>query len=401
MKKLVKTWRWFGEDDSIRLEWLKELGIEEVVTALHHIPNGAIWQVEEIAKRKNVIKSAGLKWTVVESLPVTEEIKTGSKQRKKHLQHYKSSLRNLAQCGIKTVVYNFMPVLDWVRTDLNYRLPTGGESMRFDFDTFAAFDLFLLKRPGAENDYTTEMKKTAKNKYENFSEQETERLAHIILETQGFIDGAVDANVDDFKEVFLNKLHRYKNIGEKELRANLAYFLKEVIPVAEEAGINLAIHPDDPPFPVLGLPRILSSSEDISWFEKTCPSPNNGLAFCTGSFSARRENSVIQMAQQFSHRIHFAHLRNTFIEKDGSFYESGHSHGGVNMSETIKILLKEMKKRKNEGRKDYQIPVRPDHGIKYLDDFNLSGNPGYPFLGRLTGLKEICGMEAAILNEMD
>ena len=398
--KLIKTWRWFGADDPVRLEWLKELGIEEVVTALHHLPKGSVWTIEEIEKRKAEIENAGLKWTVVESLPVSEEIKTGSAQRDEHLQHYKSSLRNIAQCGIKTVVYNFMPVLDWVRTDLNYRLENGGESMRFDYAMFAAFDLFILQRPGAEKDYTPEVQELAKKKYEDLTEQEAEKLAHIIVvETQGFVDGAVEGDIDNYKEAFLKKLQRYKNIGEKELRANLGFFLKEVIPVAEEAGINLAIHPDDPPFPVLGLPRIFSTAEDISRLEDIHSSPRNGVAFCAGSFSSRRENNVTQMAQQFAHRIHFAHLRNTFIEKDGSFYESGHSRGTVNMPRMVKILLEEMEKRKKGDRQDFRIPIRSDHGINYLKDFNLNGNPGYPLLGRLTGLKEISGMEEAFLSE--
>lgn len=397
--KLIKTWRWFGENDPIQLQWLKEMGIEEVVTALHHIPNGKIWPEDEILKRKRKIEIEGLKWTVVESLPVSEQIKTGASLRQKHIEHYKISIKNLAAQGIKTVVYNFMPVIDWVRTDLNYKLPQGGESMLFDYPAFAAFDMFILKRPGAKNDYSPAVKAKAEEVFGKMSEAEAEKLAHtIIVVTQGFIDGLVDASVQDYKATFLKHLEKYKNIGREKLRMNLAFFLDQVLPVAEESGIQLAIHPDDPPFPVLGLPRIFSTLEDMEWLEKTNSSPSNGIAFCAGSFSARQDNDVVKMAKKFSHRIKFAHLRNTQFQKHGSFYESGHSEGVVNMPELIKVLLDEINKRKKSGRTVFRIPIRPDHGIKIINDFNLKGNPGYPFLGRLKGLAEITGMEQAILN---
>jgi mannonate dehydratase len=395
----IKSWRWFGANDPVKLAWLKELGVEEVVTALHHIPNGEVWPVEEIEKVKKEIEKCGLGWSVVESLPVTEAIKTGSELREKHIQNYKTSLQNLAHCGIKTVVYNFMPVLDWVRTNLNFRLPQGGESMFFDYPTFAAFDVFILKRPGAEKDYPHEMLREAKMLFKKMTPGEADQLAHaIIVVTQGFIDGVIDPSIADYKQAFLEHLYRYRNIGKKELRNHLAFFLNEVIPFAEKSNINLAIHPDDPPFPVLGLPRIFSTIDDMEWLQNTCPSPNNGIAFCAGSFSARKDNNLIEMAQKFGHRFHFVHLRNTQVLADGSFYESGHIAGGVNMALLVKTLLEEMQKRKTTGRKDFCIPMRPDHGINILDDFNLKGNPGYPLIGRLKGLAEISGLEEALLQ---
>jgi len=253
-ERLIKSWRWFGEKDKVSLNWLKENGIEEVVTALHHVSNGEVWTVEEILKIKKHIEASGLGWTVVESLPVTEAIKTASELRDQHISNYKFSLRNLASCGIQTVVYNFMPVLDWARTDLHYQIPGLGESMLFDYPTFAAFDIYILKRAGAENYYPEELLKAAEQKFEKMTEEEAEKLAHnIIVVTQGFIDGVIDPSIEDYKNEFLKHLQRYQHIDDRQLRGNLTYFLNEVIPIAEEVGINLAIHPDDPPFPVLGL----------------------------------------------------------------------------------------------------------------------------------------------------
>ena len=392
--KLIKSWRWFGEDDSVKLDWLKQNGIEEVVTALHNITNGEIWYNKEIQKIKYKIEKAGLRWSVVESLPVTEAIKTGSKLRKKHIENYKISLINLAKCGIKTVVYNFMPVLDWARTNLQYKLSGDGESMLFDYTTFAMFDIFILKRSEAEKDYSQKIVDTAKKAFSKISGEQAEKLAHnIIVVTQGFIDGVIDPTIEDYKNEFLNHINRYKYIGEKELRKNLSFFLNEIIPVAEKVGINLAIHPDDPPFPVLGLPRIFSTIEDLEWLQKTNQSPNNGIAFCAGSFSARKDNDVVAMARKYLHRIHFAHLRNTEVLEDGGFYESGHISGRVNMIDLIKILHKEMHYRKENGRIDFRIPIRPDHGIKLKKDIGLDANPGYPKFGRLKGLTEISDIE--------
>ncbi len=394
MTRFIKTWRWFGPDDPVKLHWLKEIGVDEVVTALHHIPNGKVWPFEEIEKRKKTIESAGLKWTVVESLPVTEEIKAGTEQREIHIENYKASLKNLAKSGIKTVVYNFMPVIDWIRTDLNFKLPNGGESMLFDFPTFAAFDMFILKRPGAENDYPDTIRKNANKKFRQMTGEEAEILAHnIIVVTQKFIDGTVDPTISGYKQEFLRHLKRYGNSSDEHLRQNLAHFLNQIIPVAEKVNINLAIHPDDPPFPVLGLPRIFNTIDDMVWLQKENPSSNNGIAFCVGSFSSRKDNNLIEMAQKFGHRFHFVHLRNTQVTDDGSFFEAGHIEGGVNMSQLIKVLVTEMQKRKNSGRADFRIPMRPDHGIKLMNDFNLKSNPGYSLIGRLKGLSEIVGIE--------
>ncbi|WP_340111280.1 mannonate dehydratase [Maribellus mangrovi] len=391
--KLIKSWRWFGENDSVTLNWLKENGIEEVVTALHHISNGEVWPEEEILKVKSKIEAAGLGWSVVESLPVTEAIKTASDLRDQHIQNYKTSLRNLAACGIKTVVYNFMPVLDWARTDLNYQIPGLGESMLFDYPTFAAFDMYILKRPGAENDYPTELKVAAKQAFEKMTADDAERLAHnIIVVTQGFIDGVIDPSIEDYKQEFLNHLQRYQHIDDVQLRANLTYFLNEVIPVAEEVGINLAIHPDDPPFAVLGLPRIFGNINDMEWLANTNPSQNNGIAFCAGSFSARADNDVVEMAGKYAHRIHFAHLRNTQTLPDGSFYESGHINGTVDMKALVNVFLKEMKER------SARIPMRPDHGLKGVEDEGLTANPGYPQFGRLKGLREVEHLEEELLH---
>ena len=387
--KLIKTWRWFGEEDSIQLEWLKENGVEEVVTALHQIPNGEVWPLKEIKRLKSKIEEEGLAWTVVESLPVTEAIKTASNLRDLHIQNYKASLRNLAKCGIKTVVYNFMPVLDWARTDLQFQLPNG-ESMLFDYPTFAAFDIFILKRPGAVKNYSPELLQAAQKVYARMTEAEAEKLAHnIIVVTQGFIDGVVVPGIEDYKKEFLNHLSRYAEIDDKRLRKHLAYFLNEVIPVAEEVGINLAIHPDDPPFPVLGLPRIFSTVNDLEWLQKVNSSLKNGIAFCAGSFSARKDNDVVQMAERYGDRIHFAHLRNTTVMGNGSFYESGHIEGGVDMIQLVKVLETEMKNREISGRTDFRIPMRPDHGLKGENDDGLDANPGYPKFGRLKGLREI------------
>lgn len=395
--ELIKSWRWFGENDPVQLNWLKKQGVEEVVTALHHIANGEVWPLDEIQKVKNKIEKAGLKWSVVESLPVTEAIKTAAELRDLHLHNYKTSIRNLAECGIKTVVYNFMPVIDWIRTNLQYQLPEG-ESMLFDYPTFVAFDVFILKRPGAEKDYSANLLNAAKKVFNKMSPAEADKLAHnIIVVTQGFIDGTVDATIEDYKSEFLNHLQKYAEIDDKKLRENLTYFLNEIIPVAEEVGLNLAIHPDDPPFPVLGLPRIFSTLNDLEWLEKINSSKNNGVAFCVGSFSARKDNDVVEMARRFSHRIHFAHLRNTKVLDDGSFYESGHISGRIKMIEVVRILQHEMKKRKEAGKNDFRIPMRPDHGIKTGDDYQIETNPGYPVFGRLKGLNEISTLENSLL----
>jgi mannonate dehydratase len=392
-----KTWRWFGSSDSIRLADLKQMGIEGVVTALHHIPNGEVWPVSEILRVKGLIEEYGMRWSVVESLPVSEGIKTRSQDFGRLISNYQESLRNLGKCGIDTVTYNFMPVLDWVRTDLNYRLPSGGEVMFFDYPEFVAFDAFILGRPGAENDYPPEVLEKARKKYLSMPEEQAEMLArNIILVSQGFIDGVVDGSDRDYRKTFLRHIANYREIDHDKLRLHLAGFLKEVIPVAEEYGINMCIHPDDPPFPVLGLPRIVSTPDDIRFILGEYDSPSNGFVFCTGSLSVVNNDSLEKIIQAWGHRIHFLHLRNNVLLPGNCFHEYGHIDGCVDMYRIMKLLLKEQHRRIREGRPDTRMPLRPDHGIKMLDDFSRQTNPGYPLIGRMRGLAELTGLETGI-----
>ena len=394
---LEKTWRWFGFNDPITLDQLVQMGVEGVVTALHHVPNGEVWEVDEIMKVKSAIEAKGLRWSVVESLPVSEGIKTYSSDRPRLISNYNQSLRNLGRCGIDTVVYNFMPVLDWARTNLHYRMENGGESMYFDLPTFAAFDIHLLKRPNASGDYSPKIQQKALEIASKMTPEEADQLVYsIIVLTQGFVNGVIDGSVSDPKAVFLDFLSRYKDINKDRLRANLKAFLDDVIPMAEECGINLCVHPDDPPFPVLGLPRIVSTMDDLEWISKANPSKHNGFAYCVGSLSARPDNDLLDMARKFADRIHFAHLRNTYLLEDGSFYESGHLNGSQDMAALVEELLKEQRRRVKAGRKDYRLPFRPDHGIRILHDYESKHNPGYPLIGRLRGLAEIEGLMAGL-----
>lgn len=398
---LEKAWRWFGFSDPVKLSDLKQMGIEGVVTALHHIPNGEVWPVEEIMKVKSAIEDYGIRWTVVESLPVSEGIKTHNTDYDRLIANYQQSLRNLGKCGIDKVCYNFMPVLDWIRTNLQYRLPDGGEVMYFDFTTFVAFDVFILKRPGAEKDYPEEIVAKAGKIVASMPEDEQEKLArNIIVVSQGFIDGVVDSSTPDYKKAFLNFLETYSDIDREKLREHLSFFLKDVVPVAEESGINLCIHPDDPPFPVLGLPRIVSTQDDLEWICNLVDSPANGITFCTGSLSVNRQNDLTKIVEKIGHRIHFTHLRNNIFLENGAFHEYGHVEGDVDMYPIVKALLKEQIRRKESGRTDFRIPFRPDHGVKMLDDYTRAANPGYPLIGRLKGLAEISGMQTAIEREL-
>lgn len=398
---LEKSWRWFGFSDSVKLADLKQMGIEGVVTALHHIPNGEVWPVEEIMKVKMAIESHGMRWTVVESLPVSEGIKIRNADYPQLIANYKQSLRNLGACGIDTVCYNFMPVLDWVRTSLHYLLPDGGEVMYFDYATFAAFDVFILKRPNAAADYDEATLARAQKVVDGMTPEEQESLArNIIIVSQGFIDGVVDGSVADYKKAFLDFLGTYKHIDRDKLREHLSLFLKDVVPVAEEAGVNLCVHPDDPPFPVLGLPRIVSTLDDMEWICNQVDSTANGVTFCTGSLSVNRKNDLEVMAKTLAPRIHFAHLRNNVFFENGAFHEFGHIEGDIDMYPIVKALLQEQIRRKESGRKDFRIPFRPDHGVKMLDDFTRIANPGYPLIGRLKGLSEIAGMQKAIEREL-
>lgn len=398
---LEKSWRWFGFNDSVKLTDLQQMGIEGVVTALHHIPNGEVWPVEEILKVKSDIEAHGMRWTVVESLPVSEGIKTRNPDCKRLVANYQQSIINLGSCGIDTVCYNFMPVLDWVRTSLKYTLPSGGEVMYFDFATFVAFDVYILKRPGAANDYPQEIVAKAQAVAAAMTEEEQEALArNIIIVSQGFIDGVVDGSVADYKKAFLSFLQTYRHIDHARLRENLSLFLQEVVPVAERAGVNLCIHPDDPPFPVLGLPRIVSTQDDLEWICSQVDSTANGITFCTGSLSVNRENNLAGIVEKLGSRIHFTHLRNNVFFENRVFHEYGHIEGDIDMYPIVKALLKEQMRRKASGRTDYRIPFRPDHGIKMLDDYKRSANPGYPLIGRLKGLAELAGMQMAIEREL-
>lgn len=399
---LLKTWRWFGVKDAVSLREVRQVGATDIVTALHHIPNGEVWEVPEIEKVKNEIEKSGLTWAVVESLPVSEGIKQATSDRDRLIANYCTSLRNLAACGVKTVVYNFMPVLDWARTDLEYRLPDGSETMYFDFPTFIAFDLYILKRPDGEKDYPAYLVSLAKEIASKMSDGEAEKLAfNIIIKTQGFIDGTIDGNTNNPKQAFLSLIDKYKYIDKSQLRENLRYFLARIIPVAEECGVRMCIHPDDPPFPLLGLPRIVKTAEDLRWIIELFPSPANGITFCTGSLGVRADNLLPGMIREFAKHIHFLHLRNLNRSENGSFYEAGHLDGELNMSEIMKAVVAEQLRRRKEGRGDWQIPVRPDHGLKILSDFSRDDNPGYPLSGRMKGLAQLEGLAKGIAAMME
>ncbi|WP_281225008.1 mannonate dehydratase [Flavobacterium aquiphilum] len=395
--ELKKTLRWFGAKDPISLAQIKQTGAKGIVTALHHIPNGEIWSVEEILKTKSNIESYGLTWDVVESLPVHEDIKKGKASRDIIIANYKESIKNLGECGIKTICYNFMPVLDWARTNLNYTLENGTVAMYFQADLFAAFDLFILKRPNASKDYTKEQLDKAEKLYKTLSDEDAKALAYnIIVATQSFIDGAVGEDEKEPIKIFLKLLAEYDGIDKDKLRENFSYFLNEVIPIAEEYGVNLAVHPDDPPFPLLGLPRIMSTDADFEWLSKACPSIHNGITFCSGSLGARKDNKLSAIFKNYADRIHFLHLRSTKILDNGDFFETEHLDPTVDLPGVMKCIIEEQLRRKAVGREDYNIPIRPDHGHKMLDDFNRDGNPGYPLIGRLKGLAELAGLEMGI-----
>ncbi len=388
---MQQTWRWFGPEDPVPLAHIRQAGATGVVTALHHLPNGVVWPLEAIERTRRQIEAAGLVWSVVESIPVSEELKTRTGPWRAHLDAYVQSIRNLARCGIRTVCYNFMPILDWTRTDLAYELPDGAQALRFEADAFAAFDLLILARRDAERDYRPEQAERAQRVHAAMGEAGRAQL------TRTIIAGLPGAEESYSLEMLRTALDRYRDLGREGLRAHFTDFIRAVAPAAEEVGARLGIHPDDPPRPLLGLPRIVSTAGDCRWLLAQAESSAHGLTFCTGSYGVRADNDLAAMAREFAERIHFVHLRSTRREADPeSFHEAPHLEGDVDMVAVIQALVAEERRRAAAGRADRLMPMRPDHGHQMLDDLGKQVNPGYSAIGRLRGLAELRGVMLAV-----
>ncbi|MDH6304674.1 mannonate dehydratase [Parabacteroides sp. PF5-5] len=388
---MEKTWRWFGRKDTITLAMLRQIGVEGIVTALHHIPNGEIWPLAEIVDLRTYIERAGLRWSVVESLPVSEEIKYAGSERDKLIDNYIISLENLGKAGIQTVCYNFMPVIDWIRTDLCNKLPDGTSTLYFDQVRFAYFDICILQREDAVDDYPEAIVDKVLELDKTISKAEKEALVDtIIVKTQGFINGNIKEGDQNPVAIFKGLLHLYDGIGKEQLRENMSYFLKRIMPVCDEYGINMCVHPDDPPVPVLGLPRIVTGAEDIAWILQAVDNPHNGITFCAGSLSSGAHNSVPELAALFAPRTHFVHLRSTDILPNGDFIEASHLEGRGHLIELVRIF---------EKQKPF-LPMRVDHGKLMLDDASKGYNPGYSFYGRMFALAQMDGVMAAVRHQL-
>lgn len=387
--KLEYTWRWYGPDDPITLADIRQTEAAGIVTALHHIPAGEVWTVDEIQKRKKEIEAEGLHWSVVESVPVHEDIKKMNGQHLTFIENYQQTIRNLALCDVKTLCYNFMPILDWTRTNLNYQVNNGSYALRFEANAFAAFDLFILRRQGAEKDYTDAEIQRADLYYNSMNRASRDKLTDTII--AGLPGGHEGYSIEEFKKI----LNEYKNISAEKLENNLKHFLQKVIPVAEKQKVKMCIHPDDPPYPILGLPRVVSTQQDIERLLSDVDSPYNGITFCTGSYGVRADNNLPKMAEKFADRIYFLHLRSVQREEDSSFYEADHLEGNSEIAGVMKAILES-----NKLDADQVIPVRPDHGHKMLDDINKETNPGYSCIGRLKGLSELRGLEQGLRFNM-
>lgn len=391
---LEQTFRWYGPNDAVSLEAIRQTGATGVVTALHHIPAGEVWSPEEIQQRIDIVNAAGLRWSVVESVNVHESIKTAGPRRDEFIEKYIKTLANLSAADVKTVCYNFMPVLDWTRTDIDYKLPNNASALRYHAPALAAFDLYILEREGAYTEFTPQQQAAAKEFLDSLDAGEKQIFINTVM---AGLPGTTDVlTVEEFKD----HLAKYADIDAAALKDNLAYFLQAIIPDAEKLGIKMCIHPDDPPFPILGLPRVVSTEKDLQDVVNASPSPANGLTFCTGSLGARADNDLPGMIERLGTHIHFLHLRNVQRETDGSFYEADHLNGSTDMYAVMKKVLLEQKRRQDAGRTDVSIPVRPDHGHKILDDYRYKTFPGYSVTGRMKGLAELRGLELGIKRSL-